>query len=165
MDECHSPRVPPVPGGHDASHFVDGRKRTFRVWLKSASRWWAERSRAEVHAETMAPDGDRLVPGKVHVIRNVVILIPDIPLEGRDLARHGVLHRVVVGRVAGGDEQDANIRPVGGLEIGQAQHALAARQLMDCGRAPGFVGALVKVAGLQRQVVRGQSHRRCCLRR
>src|SRR5215469_7761311 len=82
-----------------------------------------ERCGAEVRVETFAIDRHSLELSQVRPSRNLVVLIALVPLElaqfdALDIALYEVC---VVFRILDCDQNDVNIRPIGGLEIGQTK--------------------------------------------
>ena len=92
-----------------------------------------ERGGTEVDTKTAAPDGHGLVLGQIHIRRHLIVLITDAALECPEVDEASFGHRLIVVGVIGGHEIDLDVRPVRGLKLGQAQGALAIRELVERG--------------------------------
>src|SRR6266446_4561896 len=96
--------------------------------------------RGEVDVEPIAPDGDRVVLGEVGPRGDVVVLIAFIAFELPELEITRLGNGRVVRGVPGRDQVDADIGAVGRREVGQAQHPIAAAEIVHRRGAPGLVG-------------------------
>jgi hypothetical protein len=85
----------------------------------------------------------RAVLGQIEIGRDIVVLIALVALELAELNEPRLGHSLVIRSIARSYEIDPNVRAIGGCEIGQPEHPLAA-DVENRRRAPGLMGHRVE---------------------
>src|SRR6476620_7225066 len=103
--------------------------------------------RGEVDVEAVAPDRDRVVLVEVGTSGNLVVLVPFVALELPQLEIARLGNGGVIRCVRGLDQVDADIGTVGRREVRQAQHPVAAAEIVHRRGALGLVRHRVELPG------------------